>query len=270
MLNIRQLSQLLGISSQTIRQYEQHGIFQAARSESNYRKFDRRAIATLMKCRKLMTMGFSIKQIVEIAKGISYKDGQKMLRRQADEIEKEIKLLVEKRKCIAHMYTTIRNIQNRQGTCEIITEPAIYRLPVMRNDKLLFPKGDPMLDKWNEYAFIRHDVKCFSKEALMDGATDGDVVVEYSAKADDALRIGLDVSKANYMESQTVLIAYAACPANEMKPVHELFGFAADYIREHHLNITHDPLLFLPFWPQQGEYDLHFVLGVYIDAEKTS
>ena len=89
MATIKQLAKLLGITTQTIRNYESYGIVKTTRDGSNFRAFDEESINTLFKCRRLMSMGFSTKQIVEIANGVSYAEGQKMLKAQAEKIRAE-------------------------------------------------------------------------------------------------------------------------------------------------------------------------------------
>ncbi len=265
MLNIRQLSKLLGISPQTIRKYEEQGIFAAERSQANYREFDRKGITTLMKCRKLMAMGFSVKQIVEIARGVSYKDGQAMLKRQADELEKEIRMLMNKRRGIAHVYSVMQEIRRKQGSCEFGMAPEAYCYPVVRNDELLIRQDEDALDQWNEFACLRHDVKRFSKEALMEGRRDGGYTGEYCIRAEDVERLGLDVSRAYHVPSHLCVRAYAVRPANTKESVQEIFGFAADFIRENHLRIVMDPVVFLPFWPHEGECEDYLVMVVHVE-----
>lgn len=58
------------------------------------------------------------------------------------------------------------------------------------------------------------------------------------------------------------MIAYAVIPENSMKPISELFGFAADYIRENRLTIRMVPFIFLPFWPHHGEHENHLVMMI--------
>lgn len=265
MLSIHQLSQLLGISAQTIRKYEQQGIFEANRSSANYRKFGRHAITTLMKCRKLMGMGFSIRQILQIADGTTYAEGQIMLREQADELEKEIRLLMDKRRGVVHMHNIMKQIQEKQGTCMLGMAPAVYCCPVLKNTELLIGRDAAFLDKWNEYAFLRHDVKRVPVQALMGGEPVSEYIVEYCARVEDAERLGLDVSHAYRLDPHPCLTAYAVCPADRQPPLHELFSFAADYIREHRLQVVMDPVIFLPFWPLPGSCDDHLLMVVYVD-----
>lgn len=265
MLNIRELSRLLGISPQTVRKYEEQGIFEAERNSSNYRKFDRSAITTLMKCRKLMGMGFSIRQVMEIARGVTYKEGQKMLKQQAEKLEKEMRLLNAKRNGVVHMYNLMREIEKQKGQCILRNAPEMYFCPVMRNDELLIGKDSAWLDKWNEYAFIRHDVKRVPKEAVLDGSQQKGYVAEYAIPADKAHRIGLDVSHAYHMDEHLCLWAYAVCPANERSSIWERFSFVKGFLQEKRLNVVADPIIFLPFWPQQGEHEDHLMMVLYVE-----
>ncbi|MBQ7849652.1 MAG: MerR family transcriptional regulator [Clostridia bacterium] len=265
MLNIRQLSQLLGISPQTIRTYEQHGIFEAERSSANYRKFGRSAITTLMKCRKLMGMGFSIRQILQIASGTTYPQGQLMLREQADALEKEIRLLMDKRRGVVHMHNIMKQIREKQGACVLGTAPAVYCCPVLKNTELLIGKDAAFLDKWNEYAFLRHDVKRIPAAVLMEGTDIHEYTGEYCVRVDDAERLGLDVSHAYRLEEHLCVTAYAVCPADNQPPIGKLFSFAADYIREHRLKIVMDLIIFLPFWPLPSSCDDHLLMAIYVE-----
>lgn len=265
MLSIRKLSQLLGISPQTIRMYEQEGVFEAERIPSSHRRFGRRAITTLLKCRRLLSMGFGVKQVAEISGGVTFRDGQKMLRQRADELEEEIRLLMEKRRHVVNMYNQMRTVHRKQGSCEMAMAPARWCLPVLRNDELLIPDDAPWLDKWNECAFMRRDVKRVPKEALTEGAFALDYTGEYHVCIDDAERMGLDVSHAYRLEEQLCVLAYAVCPADEERPISEIFAFAADYIRENRLRITGELMFFLPFWMHRGDCEDYLMMAVPVE-----
>lgn len=113
MLSIRQIARLLGLAPQTIRMYEQYGIFHSNRNDRNYRLFGRHEVSTLIKSRMLQGLGFSMKEIADISKGVSFQESQKTMHQQAQKIEKEICLLQDKHRHLVRLINEHAEIRRK-------------------------------------------------------------------------------------------------------------------------------------------------------------
>lgn len=269
MATIKQLAKLLGITTQTIRNYESYGIVKTTRDASNFRAFDEESINTLFKCRRLMSMGFSTKQIVEIANGVSYAEGQKMLKAQAEKIEEEIRYLVQKRNSMPPVFSFMRNIRQKVGTCEFGTSPEGYYLPIMHNGIFLLKDEDlPMLERWNDYAFIRYDVKRVKPQVLFDDMPCEESTIEFFVRAVDAEKAGLDTSLARHTKARLCVRAFSVWPAETDVTIHKKFGFAADFIRDKKLKVIDDLSIFMPFWSNQDSGINHSVMEIFFEQNE--
>lgn len=266
MLTIRQLSKLLGITSQMIRTYERYDLVDAQRDDSNYRRFSHNEIVKLLKCRRLLSFGFSTRQIRQMNQGVTYREMQGMLKSRADQLEEEIRLLVQKRNSITPVFNFMKDIHQKNGTCELITAPAAYCLPMICDDQLPLGKEQlPQLESWNKHAFAQIEVRRIRPEVLMEGADTDDIVMEYLINAKDAESIGVDVSLA-YLRPECLCVrAYGIWQGELTVPISQNFGFAADFIRKNHLRITADPMIFLPFWIQEEEGMNYSVMEIQVE-----
>ncbi len=268
MLTIRQLSKLLGISSQMIRTYERYDLVDAQRDESNYRHFSHNEIVKLLKCRRLLNLGFSTRQIKQMDQGVSYREMQMMLKKRADQLEEEIRLLVQKRNSITPVFSFMKDIYHKNGTCELVTAPAAYCLPMIHDDTVLLSKEKlKLLESWNKHAFAHIEVRRIKPAVLMEGAAADDIVMEYLINAIEAENIGVDISLA-YLRPECLCVrAYGIWRGDLTVPICQTFGFVAEFIRENHLRIVADPMLFLPFWIQEEEGMNYSVMEIQVEKQ---
>lgn len=96
--SISEVSELLGISSQMIRKYEQEGLVSTTRKENNYRHFESPDITMLMRIRLYRNLGFSLDEI-RCLTAIENGDGDELFRQRIEQLDKQIERLQMLRRC---------------------------------------------------------------------------------------------------------------------------------------------------------------------------
>lgn len=266
MNTIRQMSKLLGITSQMIRIYEKQGLVEAERDQSNYRFFGHESFIKLLKCRRMVSFGFSMKQITRMSKGVTYQEMQGMLKSRADQLEDEIRYLVQKRNSITPVFNFMKAIHQKHGSCELLMVPATYCFPVMKGDQLLVDAAHQnLLESWNKCAFAHIEVRRIKAEMLLDGQPLDDAVMEYLINAETAAAIGVDTSLAYLRQEHLCVRAYAIWDGDLTVDISQRFAFVTDFIQQEHLRIVEDPLLFMPFWFQEEGGMNYSMIEMYVE-----
>lgn len=246
MITLQSLAGLFGISPQTIRMYERYGILRLDRSASNnYRVFDFNAFTALIKSRILQGFGFKMKDITRMMNNMNYEEIIRSLDRQSDLLGDEIVMLERRKKALDALTASIREIQEKQGTCDLVTSPGYYLYPVLQGETVRSVPGRAFLKSLNEYAFLRQDVDLIPRSALADGKHVYDIC--YGIEEAHAHAYGLRMEGAIHIPSRTCVKAYFTCPAASIDSYVRHLQFALDFMEAHRLALNGDILLFLPF-----------------------
>lgn len=112
LINIRKVSKSFGISTRTIRYYEEIGLLESKRLDtSKYRFYDKESIHKLEQILLLRSVKFSLEDISRILSCKSSTESLVMLQQRADELGKQIKSLSETKRIV----DSIVKISNENG-----------------------------------------------------------------------------------------------------------------------------------------------------------
>lgn len=101
LINIRKVSKSFGISTRTIRYYEEIGLLESKRpDDSKYRFYDKESIHKLEQILLLRSVKFSLEDISRILSCKSSTKSLVMLQQRADELGKQIKSLSETKRIV--------------------------------------------------------------------------------------------------------------------------------------------------------------------------
>lgn len=108
-MRIGELADRTGVSTRSLRYYEQHGLLSARRGANGYREYDESDIKLVMEIRSLLTVGFTLEDARPFvdclraghATGSSCADSVAVYRRKLAEIDGEIHVLLERRAEVA-------------------------------------------------------------------------------------------------------------------------------------------------------------------------
>ena len=104
-MRIGELSRRAGVSTRSLRYYEEHGLIIARRSANGYREYDESDIKLVSEIRSLLTVGFTLEDARPFvdclraghASGSSCADSVAVYRRKLAEIDADIQTLLERR-----------------------------------------------------------------------------------------------------------------------------------------------------------------------------
>ena len=83
----------------------------------------------------------------------------------------------------------------------------------MHNGVFLLKDEDlPMLERWNDYAFIRYDVKRVKLQMLFEDMPCEETTIEFFVRAVDAEKAGLDTSLAHHTKARLCVRAFSGRP----------------------------------------------------------
>lgn len=112
LINIRKVSKSFGISTRTIRYYEEIGLLESKRPDgSKYRFYDKESIHKLEQILLLRSVKFSLEDISRILSCKNSTESLVMLQQRADELGKQIKSLSETKRIV----DSIVKISNENG-----------------------------------------------------------------------------------------------------------------------------------------------------------
>jgi DNA-binding transcriptional MerR regulator len=101
LINIRKVSKSFGISTRTIRYYEEIGLLESKRPDgSKYRFYDKESIHKLEQILLLRSVKFSLEDISRILSCKNSTESLVMLQQRADELGKQIKSLSETKRIV--------------------------------------------------------------------------------------------------------------------------------------------------------------------------
>ena len=138
--SIGQVSKLLGLSVEGIRNYEKAGIIQSRRrEESNYRSYSYLDITSLVRARMYRALGFSLSEIEALTNDRSIEELSAALRDRREDIVREQRLLTAKLSLLKELEEETAALESRLGLVEIRNVPAFLsdRVFAGRDHRLL-------------------------------------------------------------------------------------------------------------------------------------
>ncbi|MGX7025074.1 MerR family transcriptional regulator [Vagococcus hydrophili] len=141
-LNIKEVSEMYGISSHIIRHYEKIGLIEPKRLKNNYRCFSFKEICQLNIIRDLRTLGVPLNDIKLYLDKRSFSETKKMLEDNLTKLNEEFELIKKQKKGIEH------------------------RLQVMNQLSGIEKKVDKwtieLIERTKEYAYVREGIHTLS------------------------------------------------------------------------------------------------------------
>lgn len=99
MYTIQQFSKMVGLNPSTLRFYEKKGLFQTARTESNYRQYKASDTALINQLKSYLELGFTVNEAIDIIHHKKQVDVEELLLKQIQNLElEELKLHHRKKK----------------------------------------------------------------------------------------------------------------------------------------------------------------------------
>lgn len=240
---ISDISAILGISPQSVRLYEKHGIVQTEKDmQTGYRYFSRPELNTLLNARHLRAYDFGLTDIATLLNDATLDEICPACDMRIDALEQELNyrnaILQHLKEERAHIANAIQMI----GQCQLVTSPSFYFLPYMFNDKLLrSPSLRSALNEWSASAPFASRISFVSGEDLSNILTGYFLEQPHasllSQKALDAARL--------YAPMRCVYTSFFVEKNSHSTPTRILFKQALEYLDLNGLTLAGD-ILFRP------------------------
>lgn len=151
---IGQVSRLLGLSIEGIRNYEKGGIIRSRRTEnSNYRKYGYLDITSLIRARMYRALGCSIRETNCLTNDSSVEAISAFMNARKAGLERDIHVAHQKLRRLEEIIQSLDALEAEVDRITICESPAVYRLEFSRNGEVNF--AAPVVSAfqaWMEYA----------------------------------------------------------------------------------------------------------------------
>lgn len=149
---IGEVAELIGVSNETLRNYERAGIIHSYRTEgSNIRYYDIETISKLIGIWTRRNEGFSIEELQKVYTDITGEEYQALIGDKIGRMEQEIamkQLVLQKMRWTQEQ---IRMAEERPNFCRRMLSPRLYTLQYREGDALRSPA---VMKQWARYLFL--------------------------------------------------------------------------------------------------------------------
>lgn len=136
---IGQVSKLLGLSIEGIRNYEKLGIIQSTRKdESNYRNYSYLDITSLIRARIYRSLGFSLQEIEALTNKCETSEVVEALRNRQIHLNREQALLKAKLEFVELLLAETENLDKKINHVEICQSDAYFRIEFAKDSAVDF------------------------------------------------------------------------------------------------------------------------------------
>lgn len=169
--SIGQVSKLLDLSVEGIRNYEKAGIIQSSRKEeSNYRSYRYLDITSLIRARMYRSLGFSLQEIEALTNEYETPEIVDALQARQIQLEREQTLLKAKLDFIEFLRTETETLDERLDRVEICRIDAYFRIEFAKDGEVDFSEQTvKLVRKWMEMTPFAHVSTRYNGEHVYGG-----------------------------------------------------------------------------------------------------
>jgi DNA-binding transcriptional MerR regulator len=240
--SIGEFAHILGVSVDTLRLYEKHGIIKPIKdAKNNYRYFNDLDARNLLISRWYRSIQIPLHDVSALTRGSSMDNIIEKIREKRFSLQEEIKKSTMLLNKVTEINNDIENIQLTLNQCRKKEISGIYRLKQTNKNDLL--KDEPlrgMVSTWmNLLPFTFYSFRIECKEFLSEGNC-FDYTWGLAISEEEVHNFDIDIN--DYVEyiAPKTYISSVVMRANQQYLSRESFQFIIDYIKEHQYSITGD------------------------------
>lgn len=268
---IGEIAKILGISPETIRNYEKKGIIRPYKEEdSHYRYFDIIQINHLLNLQKYQKYGYHLQDIKDIMNEHTMHDVYESLMTQEQILMNEAFYLNLKLNSVHATMSCMIEAQHAKQGCFLGTRPALYRLSYQRNRELIQDKRvQEELTRWLKYADL----------PFMSGSASIEVMMNQGEEFDFGFCLDQHTAEFIGVRESDIVTFYESCPAilfyyeaTESTDMAEISKMVVDFARENQLEICGESVSRVIFarWNDYNDYMLSHLVWVPYRKMNTS
>lgn len=259
---IGEIVKMLGISAETIRNYEKKGLICPYKEESNYRYFDIIQINHLLNLQKYQKYGYTLHEIREIMEKDSMLEVELSLENKEQDLMNEAFHLNLKLNSIHTTINCMLQAQNAKQGCFLGKRPALYRLNYQKNHELITDEEvQKELVRWLKYA----DLPFMSGSAQLDTMVNLEHAFDFGFCLDQKTAEFLGIQESEivkfYKSCPAIVFYYEATPHQDMAEVSRML---MEYAQKQKLRISGESISRVIFarWGQHMEYHISHLVWV--------
>lgn len=261
---IGEISKMLGISSETIRNYEKKGLIRPCKDEySNYRYFDIIQINHLLNIQRFHKYGYSLQEVGDIMQQTSMANLEMSLENKEAELINEAFYMNLKLNSIHSAISSMTQAQNAKRGCFLGKRPALYRMNYQKQfDLILDNQVQAELVKWLKHADLPFMSGSASPEVIKSGKHEFDFGFCLDKATAEFLGVNESEIVKYYEACPAIIFYYEATPESTMP---EKSKMLLDFAAENHLQIKGESISRVIFasWEPENYYISHLVWVPY-------
>lgn len=263
---IGEIAKLLGISAETIRNYEKKGLIEPYKEDSNYRYFDIIQVNHLFNIQKFQKYGYNLHEIKEIMNESTLKEAEHSLINKEKELLNEAFYLNLKINSVNATINFMMQAQNAKQECFLGERPPLYRLNYQKNHELVIDERvQEEVVKWLKYADLTFMSGSIQLNAMMNLGKDFDFGFCLDKRTAEFLGIYENDIVQYYDSCPAIVFYYEATPKNDIEGISKMI---LEYANEHQLRIVGESISRVIFARLRDEEEYHISHLVWIPYEK--
>lgn len=263
---IGEIAKLLGISSETVRNYEKKGLIEPYKEDSNYRYFDIIKVNHLLNIQKFQKYGYNLHEIKEIMNESTMKEVEHSLINKEKELLNEAFYLNLKINSINTTINFMSQAQDAKQECFLGERPPLYRLNYQKNHELIEDERvQEEVVKWLKYA----DLTFMSGSIHLNDTMNLDKDFNFGFCLDKRTAEFLGIHENDivkfYYSCPAIVFYYEATPKNDINSIAKSI---LEYANKNNLRIVGDSISRVIFarWIDEEDYFISHL--VWIPYEK--
>lgn len=171
--SIGKVAELLGLSAEAIRYYENKGIITPERDpDSGYRYYNAWDLHMLLRARHYLAYGFSLEDIEKLFKSEALRAVQDSMHEQELVIEQELIRQTNLLRRIKQSEAMLQDAMDSVGKFELKYRPGIYRIDTQSNYTIgHFEEQRQLVRTWSDFVPFTFSTAAFIKEKMETGVT---------------------------------------------------------------------------------------------------
>ena len=263
---IGEIAKLLGISAETIRNYEKKGLIEPYKEDSNYRYFDIIKVNHLFNIQKFQKYGYNLHEIKDLMNENTLKEAEYSLINREKELLNEAFYLNLKINSVNTTINFMSQAQSAEQGCFLGERPPLYRLNYQKNHELIEDeKVQEEVVKWLQYADLTFMSGSIQLNSMMNLGKDFDFGFCLDKRTAEFLGIHENDIVQFYDSCPAIVFYYEATPKNDIEGISKM---VLEYANEHGLKIVGESISRVIFarWIDENEYLISHL--VWIPYEK--
>ena len=238
------VAKLLGVSPEALRLYEREGILVSQRDEgeSGYRTYSRLDITALLRARSYHQYGFSLRETEALINTDDVAFVERAYRLRGEALKAEIRRKQQILDYLGRISALLERLPEELWTVRMENSPGIYRLEFMKGEELILsPEEMELFSQWVALAPFTFPSQRNCWRSLEEGRDESFSALGVMEEDAEALGLPAPLGGGTYCPPVRSLYTVVEISEENASCVRYL-SHVRDYVHEHNLTVTGDPI----------------------------